>query len=323
MPEHVYETRRNMVRKPYGPNPDDYFTVAGCLYPERVDYLAFKIDRLFKNNPRLEGLYWDENYSLPCRDTNHKNCAYLTEDGSLHEGAQLYAMRELDKRAQSIMQMYGKPFPRLLVHNTDLVPAVYAFGDINLVGERGTGKLDFIDYWGLPRIENACAGAWGINIMWTPQWEQAATGGGSNTIANNRSMLAALKLFDVNIWENYCLPKILSKFRATENRFGIAESDALFRGYWQKENNQAVAGLPVFVKSSFFVRPGKGALIYISNLDKAKQTVPVKLDFDRWQINKFKVIDAETGLAIKLDQRTVVLGIDGHDFRNLLIEQLP
>ena len=29
----------------------------------------------------------------------------------------------------------------------------------------------------------------------------------------------------------------------------------------------SASGLPVFVKSSVFVRPGKGALVYVSNLD--------------------------------------------------------
>ena len=78
----------------------------------------------------------------------------------------------------------------------------------------------------------------------------------------------------------------------------------------------------MFIKSSFFVRPGKGALVYVSNLNKAKQTVPVKLDFSKWNINNFKATDTESGQEIKLDKNTGSLDIGGHDFRNLLIEQL-
>lgn len=322
VPEVSYNLRNTIPTKKYGINPDDYFGPAGCLYPERIDYMAYKIDIFMKNNPRLRGIYWDENYSMPCLDVFHKNCGHRLEDGTVQAGLHTYGLRELDKRAQSIFQKYNRPFPNLLVHSA-LMPPLISFADINLCeSERGTKNLDFIDYWDLPRLENVGAGAWGINLMWTPQWEQTAMQGGPNTLANNRSMLAALKLFDFNIWQVWCMPALLAKFRATENKFGIAEDDSRFFGYWQKENKQAVSGLPVFVKSSFFVRPGKGVLVYVSNLNKAKQTVPVKLDFSKWNINNFKATDTESGQEIKLDKNTVSLDIGGHDFRNLLIEQL-
>ncbi|MBI3923696.1 MAG: hypothetical protein HY318_19910 [Armatimonadetes bacterium] len=317
IPESSYNNRATMPTKKYGVNPDDYVGPACCLYSEAVDYRAFRIDQLIKNNPRLRGIYWDENYSHPCQDVFHKNCGYRLEDGTVQAGSQFYAMRELDKRVQAILQKHDRPFPNLLVHNSGiLIPPLYSFADIDLRGERGTKNQDFIDYWTLPALEYIGAGAWGINTMWITQAMD------NPTLANNRALLAALKLFDFNIWNPYCMQELVAKFRETENKFGISENDSRFFGYWQKGNNQAVSGLPVSVKASFFVRPGKGALLYVSNLDRSKQTVQAKLDFSRWNINHLRVTDAETGREIKLDGNTVSLDIDRHDFRNLVIDQM-
>ncbi|OGV40264.1 MAG: hypothetical protein A2020_15615 [Lentisphaerae bacterium GWF2_45_14] len=323
-PEVSYNSFSNIPTKKYGLDPDDYFAPGACLYPERIDYMVFKIDKLVKENPKLGGIYWDENYSVPCTEFAHENCGYKKDDGKIQPGLHLFEMRELDKRVQSIFQKYGRHFPDILVHSTAMIPALYSFADISLCAERGTRGLDFIAYWDLPRVENAAAGAWGVNIMWLPQWGSAHGGTVSdNTVENNRSMLAMLKLFDLNTWQILCIPQLLQKFRDIELKFGIATEDSRFYGYWQKENNAAVSGIPTDVKASFFVRPGKAVLLYISNLNKKEQDLEVNLDFSAFAIEPSRIIDAETGEEVHSLQNKFKLKVKGHDFRCLEILNHP
>lgn len=318
-PERSFHLRSSIPTRKFGLNIDDYVAPAAGLYPERIDFMVAEIEQLIKNNPRLRGIYWDENYSVSSSDPYQRGGGHQRKDGTIVPGTQLFGVRELDRRVQAVLQKYDRPFPNLLVHSTALIPPVYSFADINLTSERGTRTLDFIEYWDLPRLEAALAGAWGINFMWIPQWGQATMQGGPNTLKNNRSMLAALKLFDVNIWQVWCKPELLEKFRRIEKQFGIGSDDSRFFGYWQPENQRALTGLPVDVKASFFARSGKGALIYVSNLNKQKQTVTIGVNLTAWNLGGRTIIDAESGQTIPKTGGTITLEIAGHDFRCLLL----
>ncbi len=316
-PEVTYSARESFPTRKYGLEPDLYFATATHLSDQRLRAMVTQIDTLLENSPHLRGIYWDENYSVPSLDLFQPHGAHRQEDGGIQPGAPFFNLRELDKRVQAVLQKHQRPFPNLLVHSTALIPSLYGFADINLTSERGTKNLNFIEYWDLPRLENALSGAWGINLMWIPQWGQTTMQGGPNTLENNRSMLAALKLFDVNIWQIWCDSALLERFRQIEKTFGIAHPETLFFGYWQQENQLAIQGLPPHLKASFFVRPDRGVLLYLSNLKKKAESATITFDFNTWNLPQWELYDAETGEPLPSSDGALTLEIGAHDFRAL------
>ena len=84
-------------------------------------------------------------------------------------------------------------------------------------------------------------------------------------------------------------------------------------------NNKAlIKNLPVNVKASAFIKKGKKALIFVSNLgDKVYKTSGLKLDLKKFNIEKFEVYNGETRTKINLNNP---ITIKKHDFLLLEVE---
>jgi hypothetical protein len=182
-------------------------------------------------------------------------------------------------------------------------------------GEWAYPGKDFMDFFTMPYLEVFGAGAWGANLGWLPKLE-----GREAEIKPTRTMLAALKLYDMWPWLAYCNVALVQKYTALEKTFGVAEKDCRFVGYWDKDA-AAVVGLPADMKSSFYVRPGKSALIYIANFNLKKQDIKCQFDFKKWDLEAFKAVDAESGVEIPTTTGPINLTVEGRDFRLLRLEK--
>jgi hypothetical protein len=189
-----------------------------------------------------------------------------------------------------------------------MAPA-FGFADMSIDGEYDYGTKDFLDFFPLPYLEVVGAGSFGPTKGWLPMLKY-----GKPDKKSTRTILAGLKLFDIWIWLAYADADILNQFDKIDYDFGISAKGSKFIGYWD-DDSHAISGLPTGVKASFFVRPGKGALIYISNLTKEKQDCSLRLDFKKWRLSNIQPVDAENAQKLISETGMVKVSVEGHDLR--------
>ena len=297
----------------YGLEPANYLVYWNCAMSSLVDYEVWSIAQGLKQGC-MDGMYMDNSYPQACADLQHENCGYLREDGNLQAQFHLFETRDLIKRVAVLAHQLKLPAPHWSIHMTStmLVPC-FSFGELYIDGEWDYEHKNFFDVFGQPYLEGFGIGAWGGNQGWLSKVN-------SQEIKPTRAYLAAMNLYDIWKWPAYCNFAVAAKFMNLDKSFGVTAPDCRFVGYWQ-EDGRAVSGLPVAVKSSYYVRPGKGALIYVSNFNPKKQDVNCRLDFKKWDLGECKVVDAETEQEIPLTSGTLPLAVEGHDFRLIRVEK--
>ena len=222
-------------------------------------------------------------------------------------------IREVDRRVQHIFRRYGRKDPRLVMFTGEgLIPHAFAFGTMNWMGEHLTYDMDFIDYWTPHFTEIAYAGAWGFDVGGFGMFRDPKY---MAKIHLNRAHLALFKLYDAFFHPVYFNRSVLTPVLNAEKRFGKSEKDVIFAGYFSEEGQAILPGLPVDVKASTYIRPGKGALVYVSNLGTQKAAVKLNFDLKKYNIRNFTAFNAEMQKPVDLTKH---VEIKSHDY--LLLE---
>ena len=293
----------------FGTDQRYYFSPAGCFTPGRLDFFADRIEEFAKNAPSLQGFYWDENWNKPCNNPNHADCGHILPDGQLQGRYWWYGVREVDRRAQHIFRKHGRSDPLLQGFTGEgLIPHAHSFVSINLLGEHFTYDMDYIDYWTPHFAEIAYAGAWGFDVGSFGMFRDPKY---LSRIHLNRAQLALFKLYDAFFLPDNFNQAVYRPVKEAEARFGKAENDVVFTGYFMDEGRRAVGNLPMDVKASLFIRPAKGALVYIANLGTEDATIAPKFNLNEWKIGAFSAYNAETQTPIVIDKG---VSIKKHDF---------
>jgi hypothetical protein len=260
----------------------------------------------------LDGVYMDNSAPAACVNIQHDGCGYVAEDGQVQAGWHLFDTRDLIKRSAALSYQHTCTWPWMKIHSTSaMVAPCFTFADVCVDGEWGHDGKDFMDFFTLPYLEVFGAGAWGLNPGWLPKLH-----GLEKEIKPTRTMLAACKLYDMYLYAHYCNVPLVQQFWDIEKAFGTTAEDCRFVGYWQDEAG-AVAGLPLGLKSSFYVRPGRGALVYMANFNLERRDAGCRLDLRRWDIGAVRAVDAETDRDIDATAGALNLAVEGHDFRVL------
>ena len=241
-------------------------------------------------------MYMDNSYPYACRNLQHHDCGYLRPDGRLLAGYNLFNTRALVRRAATLAAQKQGLWPRVSVHMTGAMTIPYlSFADLCIDGEDhpqlDTTK-DFMDLWPLERVAIMGAVNWGPMRGWLPKLHFADA---YTAERPTRTLLAELKLFDMWIWPAHCNVNLLRKMLDIGKACGAAEKDAQFLGYW--ENEAQVKPMHPEVRASFYVRPGKVALIYVSNFSRQDIETDLKLGLSRFGLAGAAVTDAESGAA--------------------------
>ncbi len=293
----------------FGTDQRYYFSPAGCFTSGRLNFYADRIEEFAKNAPSLQGFYWDENWNKPCNNPNHADCGHILADGQLQGRYWWNGVREVDRRAQHIFRKHGRNDPLLQGFTGEgLIPHAHSFVSINLLGEHFTYDMDYIDYWTPHFAEIAYAGAWGFDVGSFGMFRDPKY---LSRIHLNRAQLALFKLYDAFFLPENFNQAVYRPVNDAETRFGKAENDVMFAGYFMDEGKRAVSNLPVAVKASLFIRPGKGALVHIANLGTADASIKPVFNLKEWNIDKFAAINAETQTPIALNKE---ITIKTHDF---------
>jgi|GEM_PF-1947320 len=309
-----YSELENLKYKVYGPAPANYILVQTCRVPSLTDY---EISVLNENLAQglIDGVYMDNSYPNVCVNLQHENCGYIRDDGKIQGGYHIFETREFIKRSAVISHLHNTIRPHFSIHTTSaMVIPSFSFGDLCIDGEWDYKGRDFMDFFPLPYLEVFGAGAWGVNQGWLPMLRGEAVREEKPT----RTLLAGLKLYDMFIWHTGVNSSLLTKLDDIEKSFGVAEKDCRFVGYWEK--SEVITGLPVGVKASYYLRPDKGLLVYISNFLKEKQEVSLQFNLLPFKIGKFRVLDAENKQEVIPAGNKYPLGIEGKDYRLLFVE---
>ncbi len=315
MRDDVESVRELLPMKPYGTEPRDYLSSLVCAGASRVDYQIARLDRCMREGA-IDGVYLDNSFPAVNSNIQHANGGYIRGDGQVQGGYHLTETRDLVKRTATLAHQHRCHWPALVIHSTSaMVIPSFTSADLCVDGEWDYQGKDFMDFFPLPYLEVFGAGAWGINQGWLPKLH-----GMENETKPTRTMLAALKLYDMWIWNAHCNAGLVQKYIDLEKAFGVSEKDCRFVGYWDQDDS-AVAGLPVDVKSSYYVRNGKGALIYVANFNPKQLEISVRLDFEKWGLGAATTVDGETNQKLALTSGALHLTIEGHDFRLIRLEK--
>ena len=289
-------------RRIYGPDVNNYISLTVCTCSSRIDY-QMECLREDMEKGLIDGIYRDNTAPFACTDIQHERCGYIRDDGKIQGGYHLFETRELIKRFATMAYLHKTTPPYVIAHTTSamVIPA-FAFADLCFDGEWDYRGKDAVDFFTMPYFEVFGAGAWGGNQGWLPMGRL------------DRSFLAPLKLYDLTICPGGGGPQL----SAVEKDFGTTEKDCRFVGYWQKSN--AFTGLPARVKAGYYLRPGKGALIYLTNLSGEDKEVTPAINFASWDIRNPEIMDAETGDEIRTTKGAIKLSIKKHDFRVIRVD---
>lgn len=306
--------------KTHGDSSDDYISRTVCWTPERVDYNLYMIKTLFELG--MGGMYLDNSYPCFCRNIQHRSCGYIRDDGHVQYGCHLLLTREYIKRVATLAYLSKKPRPWVSVHTTHaLLAPCFSFADIWLSGEMGIPPdKDHMDVFPPAVAEIHMGVNWGTD---PEMLTMLGYGERSKTEKPTRTMLALFKLYDVRIYPNGCNTNLVKKFQEIEKDFSTCAEDSEFVGYWQEEKARAVIiDPPQDVKASFYVRPAKGALIYVTNFAKEPRPIKLKLDLSRFGIAGGKLLDGENQQELKMEGDVYPLTVAGRDFRVLELRRI-
>ncbi len=245
-------------RKTGGIRKDDYISRQVLWNRYRVDFMIARLHHLMKNFP-VDGIYLDNSYVSRSSNPITIDQGFFREDGHLQSRYNLLSQREYLKRIAVMGHLYGKRFPRLVIHNTgEMIPASFAFADVFMDGEMDihTSHYDvFYPAWN----EVMLAADWGL-----------VTGrltmlNGKVDPARNAAMFSIFKLYDMAFWVTHSGFdfETYRKLAEIEKDFGTNASDSSFSGFW-KNNGIVFHDKNSPLQASCFERPGR-KLIYMTN----------------------------------------------------------
>jgi hypothetical protein len=297
-----------------------YINEQVCWTPERVDYNLNCVQRL-QEDLAIPGVYLDNSSPLFCKNIQHRNCGFIRDDGRLQAGCNILGTRDFIKRCATISYINKMRYPHFSVHDTDAMAiAAFAFADIAVAGEMNIPEnADHMDVFSLAHCEVLLGTHWGP----TPgMLTMLGYGPRTQTPKATRTMLGLFKLYDVwNYWNSARNEAVASQVIAIDTAFGTSESDSEFVGYWDKRAVRLGLSDNGDVKASFFARPGRGALVYLTNLGRQAHTVTIKPDMRDWGIQECAVVDAESGASIVAGQEGLSVIVEPRDFRVLLLNK--
>lgn len=283
--------------------------------PERVDYALHHIDRLMDLGVR--GVYLDNSYPSFTSNIQTQAGGYVREDGHVQAACHILLTREYVKRCTVLAHLKGLSLPRFSVHATDAmaIPA-FAFADGFLAGEMSVPKnQDHMDVYNAAKRRIMFGTHWGP----TPSaLTMLGYGDGARDPKRNRAMLGMIRLFDMRLyWNSGRNEELWTKLTKVDSDFGTSAPDSVFVGYWQSES-QAVALEPrEGLEASFFVRPGRAAMVTVTNFARAEGIPEVTLDFRGFDSSVVSLSDAETGAVLEPLNGGYTVPVAPRDFRLL------
>jgi len=302
-------------RRENGTDPWRYMSRYAGSYPSRTDYLIWWLNEWLRKGG-IDALYLDDTFPVASRHLHQPGCGYVREDGHVQGAYHQFETREFLRRFAVLAQRHGSKPPHALLHMTGtMIPGCFSFAELYMDGENSyqvAGK-DFMGYWTLVRMEVFGAGAYGGNQGWLPLLGQDV-----GKVQPTRQAHGLLKLYDFWIWTDSYNAELKKRFYRIEESFGIASDDCRFIGYWEDASPRIITP-PPGVKAGIYVRPKRGALVYLTNLTTAPATVPLKFDLRPWGLDRSRCVDAETDRVVP----GPAVQIAPHDFRVVRVEPMP
>ena len=122
-------------------------------------------------------------------------------------------------------------------------------------------------------------------------------------------------------WNSARNETVVNCLTEVETTFGTSAPDTAFIGYWDDRATALGLSPTKDIRASFFVRPDRGALVYLTNLGRQAQAVAIKPNLSAWKVDAVTAVDAEIrqpdGRVVDMSSIT----IEPRDFRVLLLNK--
>lgn len=260
----------------------------------------------------IDGLYIDNPYPWPCKNTEHRD-GYKDElTGELHVSYPIFETREMLKRANELFYHKKKKFSLLVHMSANMMIPIYSFAQGYIDGEQYHFLRTARPYAGLPldKFRAEFMGRqWGLIPFFTLRTIDKE---GKPASQDNEGTMLAL-LHDV-------VPTYNGKVYMAKNDFGMDNVE--WHPYWE---NTSVQASPKNVLISYYKKTDKKEMLLIAgntDYEDGKATIVFNwpaLGFKKFSNKKIRATDLLSKEEFQIDKDRMSLDVKKRDFRLLRI----
>lgn len=163
------------------------------------DRLLFHLDRLLASGA-ADGVFFDNTYLRASFD-DRIGAAYRGDDGRLHPGVEIFAMRELLRRAQMLVYERRGAWWNVAHLTTTPISAIHGWAGMSLDGEWKYGDADFQDRFPLDLLRASALGSqMGTAPIWMPGVQGAS---GARAAELERQQFGMTALHEIKVMATF------------------------------------------------------------------------------------------------------------------------
>ncbi len=281
-----------------------------CYSSAWQDFLADGIDKVMAKYD-IDGVYLDgTSWPWLCNNTEH-GCGYKKPDGTISGTYSISGAREMVRRIYTIVKSH-KPDGQVNIHNstTMVIPTLgwaTSTWDGEQFGSIGRGaNLDNLFPMDTFRAEF-------MGRQWGPPAELLCY----DTPYTTHEAFSFSLLHDVLVrGSGHWVDEESGLWKAME-LFG--RKQAQFKPYWNNSDLAKVTGSRCY--TSLYVRPGKGVMCVVSNLDKDPRHVKVNLNLKKMGLTpNVTATNAITGDKITIKNGVITISLNTFDYQLIWVK---
>jgi len=262
----------------------------------------------------FDGIYWD-NIFLAANWDPVVGGAWEDEQGRVHPGLGLFAMRELIKRTAVMFHEEGRPglfIPHMT--NTNLVP-ILAFANVNLDWEWRYGQADFQDRFApdLTVAETIGRQTGNVPLILSGGWYDDQAPDWARVM---RTRLGVTLVHELRVWDYR--PDLEVELLRKLYEFGYGEPDCQVFNYWDEDSPVQVAGVD---GKTLVLSRGQRAIVVVTDYGEGGNC---RLTLDLARLNlppESTARDLETDEPVhRAAPGVLAFPLQKHDFKVVLVE---
>jgi hypothetical protein len=272
------------------------------------DYVLFYLDRILDSGA-VDGFFFDNTF-MRASFNAVTGPAYRDEDGVLHPGVDLFAMRDLLRRAQTLVYQRRGAWLNVSHMTTSPVVPIQTWAGISLSGESKYGLDDYQERWPRDLLRAADLGAQAGTV---PVFLPGLTGRPSPSARQHleRSLAGVTAVHEIRVMTQLEGPLEVVWKSLLDHGYG--QPDTVVKRYWDTDRGFSLTGAEA--EALVVARSGR-ALALVVSYGAAGE---VELEFDDTSLpvaSGGSCSDLEgSGPPPRQTERGCRFHLDRHDFR--------
>jgi len=290
---------------------------AFCTRSAYSDFLIWGMDKLISEYD-IDGIYFDgTSEPWACQNRKHA-CGYLTEAGELRPTYPIFAARDIIRRTYTLFRARKKDSIINVHMSANLTIPTLSFADSYWDGEQFEslqyGERAPLDVLPLDKFRAEFMGKqWGLAAEFLVYEKRPFT---------TEEALAFTMLHDVLVrpLDTGERLRLISHIWKAREDFGTEQ--ARWIPYWDERSPARSDRREIMV--SLHSRPGRGALLVVSNLGATRERARVRLDLAALELPAdVQAADALTGESIRLSAATLAFPLERMGWRMVWVRPAP